>query len=90
MQINKFKNALAKHSSEAQHNLVGPAKGLNESELMNLAAAGEISMDMIQETQLPSSVTAEEEIENLFIKAIQNPAPLSILEAKEENSMLVA
>ncbi|KAL8141916.1 hypothetical protein V2J09_014948 [Rumex salicifolius] len=87
--IKKFKDAMAKHSSEQQSDLVfGPAKGLSESELLNLASVGEISLNGRQETQLPLSVGKKKEMENLFIEAIQNPSPMSILGAKEDNFIL--
>lgn len=40
-QIKKFKDALAKHGSERCS--LGPAKGLDDSELKDLASIGEIS-----------------------------------------------
>lgn len=43
VQIKKFKDALAKHGSERCS--LGPAKGLDEIELKNLMAIGEISAD---------------------------------------------
>ncbi|GMJ05769.1 hypothetical protein HRI_004246100 [Hibiscus trionum] len=59
--INKFKNALAKHGSNRCS--LGPAKGLDESELMKLASAGELSLSSLQ---LPS--LKEETMEDLSIK----------------------
>lgn len=41
--IKKFKDALAKHGTEQCSN--GPAKGLNESELLSLASIGEITLN---------------------------------------------
>lgn len=43
LQIKKFKDALAKHGNERCS--LGPAKGLDESELKVLASIGEISDD---------------------------------------------
>lgn len=43
--IHKFRNAFAKHGNERCS--LGPAKGLDESELMKLAANGEIPFDFV-------------------------------------------
>ncbi|KAK8537595.1 hypothetical protein V6N13_096590 [Hibiscus sabdariffa] len=58
--IKKFKDALAKHGSNRCS--LGPAKGLDESELMKLASAGELSLSSLQ---LPS--LKEETTEDLVI-----------------------
>lgn len=45
LQINKFKNALAKHGkdqSSSSSSSIGPAKGLEVKELLSLASSGEI------------------------------------------------
>lgn len=44
LQIKKFKDAMAKHGIERRS--VGPAKGLDDSELAKLAEHGEIPRDL--------------------------------------------
>ncbi|XVE54775.1 hypothetical protein DITRI_Ditri03aG0108800 [Diplodiscus trichospermus] len=61
--IKKFKDALAKHGSDRCSH--GPAKGLDESELMKLAAAGELS----KELQLPSM--KKERMEELLMRSME-------------------
>ncbi|KAK9277900.1 hypothetical protein L1049_027457 [Liquidambar formosana] len=58
--IKKFKDALAKHGTDRCS--LGPAKGLEESELSKLASIGEISMD------LPLPSTMEEKMEDLVME----------------------
>ncbi|GMJ00012.1 hypothetical protein HRI_003670400 [Hibiscus trionum] len=58
--IKKFKDALAKHGSNRCS--LGPVKGLDESELMKLVSAGELSSSCLQ---LPS--LKEETMEDLVI-----------------------
>ncbi|XP_057473607.1 thioredoxin-like 1-2, chloroplastic [Actinidia eriantha] len=58
--IKKFKDALAKHGTERCN--IGPAKGLDESELLSLASIGEISIN------LPLSTTREAKMEDLVLK----------------------
>lgn len=60
--IKKFKDALAKHGTERSS--FGPAKGLDESELMSLASIHEISMH----SPFPSS--REESVEDLVMESI--------------------
>ncbi|WOG99581.1 hypothetical protein DCAR_0518934 [Daucus carota subsp. sativus] len=61
--IKKFKDALAKYGTDLS--CAGPAKGLDESELMRLASLGEISFDS---PMLPS--TSEElRMEDLVLSA---------------------
>ncbi|GFZ07729.1 atypical CYS HIS rich thioredoxin 5 [Actinidia rufa] len=61
--IKKFKDALAKHGTERCH--LGPAKGLDESELLSLASIGEIST-----INMPLSTTREAKMEDLVLKDI--------------------
>ncbi|PSR95796.1 Thioredoxin-like [Actinidia chinensis var. chinensis] len=61
--IKKFKDALAKHGTERCH--LGPAKGLDESELLTLASIGEIST-----INMPLSTTREAKMEDLVLKNI--------------------
>ncbi|XVF09047.1 hypothetical protein REPUB_Repub07fG0056900 [Reevesia pubescens] len=61
--IKKFKDALAKHGSDRCS--LGPAKGLDESELMKLASAGELS------TYLQLSSTKEERMEDLLMRSME-------------------
>ncbi|XVF54330.1 hypothetical protein PTKIN_Ptkin05aG0172500 [Pterospermum kingtungense] len=61
--IKKFKDALAKHGSDRCS--LGPAKGLDESELMKLASAGELSTNL----QFPSM--KEERMEDLLMRSME-------------------
>ncbi|OWM90402.1 hypothetical protein CDL15_Pgr014705 [Punica granatum] len=61
--IKKFKDALAKHGSERCSN--GPAKGLDESELLRLASCREITTDLL----LPGK---ENRLEDLVVSTIGN------------------
>ncbi|XP_040990715.1 thioredoxin-like 1-2, chloroplastic [Juglans microcarpa x Juglans regia] len=61
--IKKFKDALAKHGTERCS--LGPTKGLDDSELMNLASIGEVSVH----SPLPS--TKEGCLENLVVESIE-------------------
>ncbi|KAK6153423.1 hypothetical protein DH2020_013062 [Rehmannia glutinosa] len=74
--IKKFKDALAKHGTERCS--LGPAKGLDESELLALASIGQISLDLV-----PNS-TEEEKMEDLVLKeSVKSNNALS----KGENKM---
>jgi len=90
--VKKFKEALAKHNTEVQTSLVGPSKGLDESELVELASIGEISTN--PDRQIPLCIGEQEEMNNLMLRTIQNPNLVNItqelFEAKGDNSMLVA
>uniref|UniRef100_A0A5B7AHJ4 Thioredoxin domain-containing protein n=1 Tax=Davidia involucrata TaxID=16924 RepID=A0A5B7AHJ4_DAVIN len=85
--IKKFKDALAKHGTDRC--TLGPAKGLDESELLNLASAGEISINL----PLPSS-TKEERMEDLVLKGMDMSTTLNKagnkMELKEESAVLLA
>lgn len=70
LQIKKFKDALAKYGTERCS--LGPAKGLDESELMNLASIGQISKGL-----LPLPSTKEESVEDLVMKSIDLSGVLS-------------
>ncbi|XP_040988216.1 thioredoxin-like 1-2, chloroplastic [Juglans microcarpa x Juglans regia] len=61
--IKKFKDALGKHGTERCS--LGPAKGLDEAELMNLASVGEVS---IYRAPFPS--TKEVSVEDLVMESI--------------------
>ncbi|KAH7529049.1 thioredoxin-like 1-2, chloroplastic [Ziziphus jujuba] len=60
--IKKFKDAMAKYGTERCS--LGPAKGLDEKELLKLASIGEISID------LPFPSKEEERVENLVMESI--------------------
>ena len=81
--IKKFKDALAKHGSDRCN--LGPAKGLDESEILKLASIGEIST-----TSSPS--TKEERLEDLLTKSVDFSGVWSnaghSIELEEENSMV--
>ncbi|XP_062170276.1 thioredoxin-like 1-2, chloroplastic isoform X2 [Alnus glutinosa] len=78
--IKKFKDALAKYGTERSS--LGPAKGLDESELMSLASIHEISIH----SPFPSS--REESVEDLVMESIDFSGVLSKagnkMELKEE------
>ncbi|KAJ8452322.1 hypothetical protein Cgig2_006127 [Carnegiea gigantea] len=84
--INKFRTALAKHSSERCS--LGPAKGLDESELLRLASMGELSLN----SPSPSS-TKEEKFEELVLENLEMSNSLSMaskkMESREENNALL-
>ncbi|XWS60522.1 hypothetical protein CRYUN_Cryun07bG0042900 [Craigia yunnanensis] len=61
--IKKFKDALAKHGADRCS--LGPAKGLDESELMKLVSSGELSTNL----QLPS--IKEERVEDLLMRRME-------------------
>ncbi|KAF2311310.1 hypothetical protein GH714_021656 [Hevea brasiliensis] len=67
--IKKFKDALAKYG--AYRCSLGPAKGLDESELMTLASIGELPIGF----PLPSA--KEERAEDLIMKSIDLPGIMS-------------
>ncbi|XP_043724538.1 thioredoxin-like 1-2, chloroplastic [Telopea speciosissima] len=77
--IKKFKDALAKHGTDGCS--VGPAKGLDESELLKLASNGLIS------TGLPLRSTGKETIEDLLLKNSTSVNKEEII--KEENAALM-
>ncbi|KAK8511748.1 hypothetical protein V6N13_029342 [Hibiscus sabdariffa] len=74
--IKKFKTALAKHGSNRCS--LGPAKGLDESELMELASAGELSLSSLQLPPLKQdsredlAIMRSMELSGLFNKADNN------------------
>lgn len=82
--IKKFKDALAKHGSERCS--LGPAKGLDESELMKLASAGELS------TNLPLPFTKEERmgelLRNMEMSGILNKADGNKMKPEKEVALL--
>ncbi|KAE9453892.1 hypothetical protein C3L33_14263, partial [Rhododendron williamsianum] len=59
--IKKFKDALAKHGTDRCD--LGPAKGLDESELLSLASIGEISF-----SNLPLPSTKKDIMQDLVLK----------------------
>uniref|UniRef100_A0A5B7AI38 Thioredoxin domain-containing protein n=1 Tax=Davidia involucrata TaxID=16924 RepID=A0A5B7AI38_DAVIN len=84
--IKKFKDALAKHGTERC--ILGPAKGLDESELLNLASIGEISIN------LPLQSTEEDRMEDLVVKGIDMSSTLNKagnkMELEEDSAILLA
>ncbi|KAE8670756.1 Thioredoxin-like 1-2 [Hibiscus syriacus] len=74
--IKKLKNALAKHGYNRCS--LGPAKGLDESELMKLASAGELSLSSLQLPSLKEEAMQDlvmmrsMELSGLFDKADNN------------------
>lgn len=67
--IHKFKDALAKHGTERCS--LGPAKGLDDSELLSMASSGEISMHP------PLRSTKEKSVEDLVTESIDISGVLS-------------
>lgn len=59
--IKKFRDALAKHGTDRCS--LGPAKGLDESELLKLASINELSIN------LPLPSTVEEKVEDLVMQS---------------------
>ena len=87
VQIKKFKDALGKYGTDRCS--LGPAKGLDESELLRLASIGQISMN------LPAPSPKEgDEIEDLVLKGMYLPNSLGTesnkMGLKEENALLIA
>ena len=85
LQIKKFKDSLAKHGSDRCN--LGPAKGLDESELMKLASSGELSTNL----QLPSIM--EERMEDLPMRrtelsGILNKADSNKMKLEKEPALL--
>ncbi|PON93568.1 Thioredoxin [Trema orientale] len=75
--IKKFKDALAKHGNDRCS--LGPAKGLDESEILKLASSGEIQIN----SPLPSS-TMKERVEDLVMGNIDFSDIWSKAENKKE------
>ncbi|CAB4281025.1 unnamed protein product [Prunus armeniaca] len=83
--IKKFKDAMAKHGT-GRCNLGGPAKGLDESEMLKLASIGELS------TTSSSPSIKEERVEDLVTEIIDMAGVWSNanhnIELQEESSMV--
>ncbi|KAK9669216.1 hypothetical protein RND81_13G116400 [Saponaria officinalis] len=79
--IKKFKDALAKHSTDRCS--LGPAKGLEESELLKLESIGELSMNSSKPSLIKDGTTILEEFDFGSI-AMSNP-----LNMAGNNTMLV-
>ncbi|XP_010257986.1 PREDICTED: thioredoxin-like 1-1, chloroplastic [Nelumbo nucifera] len=80
--IKKFKDALAKHGTERCS--LGPAKGLDESELQKLVANGEISINSASKSM------GKQEMEDLVRARMKNISNSSSFEFDKENPILVA
>ncbi|PIN20652.1 Thioredoxin [Handroanthus impetiginosus] len=80
--IKKFKDALAKHGTDRCS--LGPAKGLEESELLALAAIGQISTDLV-----PKEEKAEELVETVETHALSKDESKK-MGVKEGNAMVMA
>ncbi|XP_057951164.1 thioredoxin-like 1-2, chloroplastic [Malania oleifera] len=82
--IKKFKDALSKYGADRCS--LGPAKGLDESEITKLASVGEISLDYL----LPPR--RKELMEDLIIQAMDSYGSLSLvgskMEVNEDSSLL--
>lgn len=78
-QIKKFKDALAKHGTDRCG--LGPAKGLDEAEILKLVSVGELSINF------PVPSTKEERLEDLLLKGIDFPEFLTKT-GKEEAAMV--
>ncbi|KAM7471421.1 hypothetical protein LguiA_009604 [Lonicera macranthoides] len=86
--IKKFKDAMGKYGTDRC--CLGPAKGLDESELLRLASIGQIS------TNLPAPSSKEgDKMEDLVLKGIDLPNSFdkesnNKMGLKEENALLIA
>jgi len=82
--IKKFKDALAKYGTDRCS--LGPAKGLDESELLSLAAIGQISLNF--------PAQEEDKMEDLVLKCIDMSNSLgkecNKMGLKEENALFIA
>lgn len=78
--IKKFKDALAKHNTE-RYCSVGPAKGLDESEMIKLASMGELSQNSLIPTSINNGL-----LEELILEKIDISNPLNVT---GNNAMLV-
>lgn len=76
--IKKFKDALGKYGTERCS--LGPAKGLEESELFSLASIGQVSLDFPLQYQ-------EDIVEDLVLNLGKSSNNMSL---KEENRMVIA
>ncbi|KAJ4841041.1 hypothetical protein Tsubulata_009379 [Turnera subulata] len=79
--IKKFKDAMAKYGAERRS--LGPAKGLDESELLKLASAGELPMS------LPFPYTKEERLGDLITKSKDFGGIWSVKDVEEESAHIV-
>ncbi|CAK9312265.1 unnamed protein product [Citrullus colocynthis] len=83
--IKKFKDALAKHGTDRCS--IFPAKGLDESELEQLAMAGELSLSS------PSSYLKERTLKNLVMREMDSYGSWSRsgnkMEVMEDNNLIV-
>lgn len=86
MQIKKFKDALAKYGTDRCS--PGPAKGLDETELLRLASAGEIS---INSPILPTTISKGDKMEDLVLKGMGVSELLGNKTGlKEDSALMVA
>ncbi|CAA2983460.1 thioredoxin-like 1-2, chloroplastic [Olea europaea subsp. europaea] len=83
MQIKKFKDALAKYGTERC--CLGPAKGLEDSELMALASTGQISRKL-----QPNFTKGDNEKEESVLKEIILSSKETKMGFKEGNAVLMA
>lgn len=85
LQIKKFKDALAKYGADRCRR--GPAKGLDESEILKLASIGELSINL-------PSLCSKEEVEDLVMSNIDLAGVWSKtgnkLDLKEQTANIVA
>ncbi|XP_055800990.1 thioredoxin-like 1-1, chloroplastic [Solanum dulcamara] len=75
--IKKFKDALAKYGTDRC--TLGPPKGLEEKELLALAANKDLSFNYTPKTEeVPDLVTSQEEVEDRTPPNIESPLPLPL------------
>ncbi|MBA0862596.1 hypothetical protein Goshw_010537 [Gossypium schwendimanii] len=80
--IKKFKAALAKHGSDECS--LGPAKGLDESEVMKLVSAGELSLSSLQSPSLNDSMV----MRTMELSGILNKADNNRIMLQKEGALL--
>ncbi|KAF9626247.1 hypothetical protein IFM89_031374 [Coptis chinensis] len=85
--IKKFKDALAKHGTERCS--LGPAKGLEESELLKLASSGDLPLDFLSR----SASEERKQMEDMVLTNAIVPSPATIQADKigfvEENAAVL-
>lgn len=74
--IKKFKDALAKYGTDGC--TLGPPKGLEEKELLALAANKDLSFNYTPKTEEPVLVTSQEEVEDTTPPNVEPPLPLPL------------
>lgn len=89
-QVKKFKDALAKHSPDRCS--IEPVKGLEEKELLALAANKELNFTYKPKTEQPAPIPAHEEIQKTPEPALashsHNHPPLPPKDSKDNKTLV--